>query len=153
MRCAVGIQTSGPDLSRSRPKLDFGRGFYATTRRIQAIKWALRMGDNRGEPPAVLRWVVRFDDFDGWPKIIFADAGKSADDFWDFVRMNRQIQGPHRSNPNGYFDVVVGPASNNYVDREPVDDLDQISFHTANGVSLLLQSNLAIYTIPQRAIV
>lgn len=153
MGYAQSILTRGPDLSRSRPKLDFGRGFYVTTRQAHAARWAARVADAKGEQPAVLSWNVKYDDFDRWPKIVFAEAGKSADEYWTFVTMNRKIQGSHRSSPSGYFHVVVGPASNNYVDREPVDDLDQISFHTSHGLSLLVQSSPALYSLPFRVVI
>jgi len=41
---AAGIRRSGIDLGRSRTKLDFGKGFYTTTNKAQAVRWADRRG-------------------------------------------------------------------------------------------------------------
>ena len=48
-----------PDVSFSRSNLDFGRGFYATSIRRQAERWALRRAMRSGTPP-----IVNVFDFD-----------------------------------------------------------------------------------------
>ena len=58
MSCAHSILTIGPDLSRSRLSLDFGAGFYVTTRETRALEWALAAAGRAGEVPAVLCWDV-----------------------------------------------------------------------------------------------
>ena len=42
-----------PDVSRSRPNLDFGAGFYATSIRDQAENWAVRKALRSGGVPMV----------------------------------------------------------------------------------------------------
>lgn len=141
------IQATAPDLSRSRKSLDFGRGFYATTRQRQATDWALRAASKTRTHPALISWRVRYDDFDHWPKIVFADAGKSSHDFWRFVELNRTLEQPHRSKPLGYFDIVAGPASKNYVARNGVEDMDQISFHTDAAITLLMGLTSTVHAL------
>ena len=41
---AANIRANGIDLSYSRARTDFGRGFYTTTSQLQAQKWAARHG-------------------------------------------------------------------------------------------------------------
>ena len=41
-----------------RPNLDFGQGFYLTDVREQAVQWAVRMADRRGEPPLLNRYCL-----------------------------------------------------------------------------------------------
>lgn len=36
------MEVSNPDLKHSRPDVDFGRGFYTTSIKDQAVKWCGR---------------------------------------------------------------------------------------------------------------
>lgn len=146
---AKSIISTGPSLINSRKSLDFGAGFYLTTRHYQACLWAEKKAHNKSTP-AVLGWSICYDDFEKWNKICFSDAGPSADDFWEFVRLNRRRKKPHRSAPQDFFDVV-GPASKWYQSRTPVYDLDQVSFHTNRGLNFL-KSN-AIVSSPQYPVI
>ncbi|WP_419898642.1 DUF3990 domain-containing protein [Roseomonas sp. USHLN139] len=134
---ATSLMDNGPDLLRSRTNVDFGRGFYATTRKDRAIDWSWKIAKRLASQPAVLRWTVPYDEFCHWPKVAFADAGRTADEFWRFIAMNRTVRGSHRSHPDGFFDIVVGPASSDYTEREAIKELDQVSFHTEYALSLL----------------
>lgn len=137
MSCAGSILRTGPDLSRSRLSLDFGAGFYVTTRETRALEWALVAADLSGDLPAVMCWDIGCDELASAPKLAFAEAGRSASAFWDFVRLNRRVKQVHRKPPLGYFDIVIGPASQNHRSKIPVPEMDQVSFHTASGLSLL----------------
>lgn len=150
MSCARSIVTMGPDLSRSRRSLDFGAGFYVTTRQTRAVEWALVAADRLGEPPAVLCWEVGCDAFASAPKLAFAEAGRSADAFWDFVRFNRRVRQAHRKPPLGYFDIVIGPASQDHRSKIAIRDMDQVSFHTESGLALLNSDVCAIYEVRDR---
>ena len=52
-----------PAISRSRPKTDFGKGFYTTTSREQAEKWA-QIKKNREGNNENVRAVVSVFEFD-----------------------------------------------------------------------------------------
>ena len=58
-----------PLAAAGRPHLDFGRGFYVTTIREQAVSWACRPV-NAGKP----KWVSTYDfDYDeDWPDFVIA---------------------------------------------------------------------------------
>lgn len=64
---ALDIQGTGIDLTRGRPNLDFGRGFYTITCRTQAENWA-RIKHSHLKPavrlttdPAILRFQIPLD--------------------------------------------------------------------------------------------
>jgi hypothetical protein len=146
---AESILQFGPDLTLSRKRLDFGAGFYVTTREARAVVWARTIACKRGELPAMVCWTHAYDAFQALPKLAFADAGHSAGEFWEFVRLNRTLGGPHRSPPEGWFDVVLGPASSRYDQRLAVEDLDQLSFHTDAGLEWLSSGSCdAFYVTP-----
>ena len=51
-----------PDLKYSRPNVDFGRGFYTTPIREQAIKWCGRF-QRRGKPGLISRYFLDEEAF------------------------------------------------------------------------------------------
>ena len=52
-----GTETvNNPICKFGRPNLDFGRGFYVTDLREQAVSWALQMADNRKQPPVLNKY-------------------------------------------------------------------------------------------------
>ena len=70
-----------PLAAAGRPHLDFGRGFYVTTIREQAVSWACRPV-NAGKP----KWVSTYDfDYDavksGWKVKIFPAYNEDWPDF------------------------------------------------------------------------
>lgn len=70
-----------PLAAAGRPHLDFGRGFYVTTIREQAVSWACRPF-NAGKP----KWVSTYDfDYDavksGWKVKIFPAYNEDWPDF------------------------------------------------------------------------
>ena len=142
-----------PVISRCRSKTDFGKGFYTTTSREQAEKWAHikkhREGNNE-EPRAIVS-VYEFDEtllsseryntmhFDG------ATAG-----WLDFVVGNRRGETAHA------YDIVMGPVANDKlyatislyesgvldapaaIEQLKTHQLfDQLSFHSPDACSLL----------------
>lgn len=145
LSAALQLAEEGPNLALSRQALDFGRGFYVTTREHRAVDWAWRQAENKHEPPAILRWAIAVDDFRKWPMMAFADAGHSADLFWEFVRFNRTKKRHHR--PNGWFDVVMGPASSNFRGRIAYGDLDQLSVHTDDGIACLMSVQPEVFEV------
>ena len=85
------------DLTYSRHNLDFGKGFYVTTMRKQADKWAVRKARMTNRTP-----VVSIYEFDIIDLHILTFDGYTVD-WLDFVVKNRAADhGPH-----GY-DAVYG---------------------------------------------
>ena len=85
------------DLNCSRHNLDFGKGFYVTTMREQADKWAVRKGRMSGKTPFVSVYEL---DVSGLRILTF--EGYTVD-WLDFVVKNRAEE----QNWHGY-DAVYG---------------------------------------------
>jgi hypothetical protein len=119
---AASIRENGIDLSKSRPVLDFGPGFYTTRILKQAQDWGAE----------VLHFRVPRASLEHFQAKNFSSAGS---DWADFVRMNRSGGGMH-----GY-DIVSGPVLKNIQPflsgRRPVVFGDQMSFHTQSVIDLL----------------
>ena len=93
------VQIQHPDIMHSKKYLDFGRGFYITTYRQQAEKWAKRKAVRTGGQPIVniykipVRW-------DGLHVLEFQEA----DEKWlDFVCASRQGKELYKT-----YDVIIG---------------------------------------------
>lgn len=87
------VQVPKPDVFHSRKKLDFGAGFYTTSYRDQACRWADRFA-RRGKPAILNSYrfdetvltqarVLRFDDYDE-PWLDFVTACRSGIDTVDY---------------------------------------------------------------------
>jgi len=147
------------ELSRCRPNKDFGKGFYLTTIREQAVRMAQRVSRMYGGSPILN--IYEFDDendilnslnvrqFDGpsveWAKFVIANRNSS-----------RKADHQEDSNIDCRFDLVIGPIANDdlaLLFRQfsegtiSVDILvnemkfkkltDQYSFHTEKSIALL----------------
>ena len=130
---------AGIDVTRGRRTVDFGRGFYTTTAWYAAVAWARQIADRqfRGRArPAVIQFDVARDAIALLDTLWFVRAGRDADDFWAFVDHCRRLGSAHR--PDGtWYDVVVGPVTQNWRYRLMMADSDQIGFHTARAASIL----------------
>ena len=96
-----------PIVSRGRGKTDFGKGFYTTTSREQAEKWAQIKRDRMGDEAHAIVSVFELDDavlnnpayhtrhFDG-----------ATAEWLDFVVGNRRGEVHHN------FDLIMGPVAN-----------------------------------------
>ena len=136
------------DLSKSKDKRDFGRGFYTTTIKEQAQQWGYNMFNRFGGDGLFLY------EFEFSPS---ADLSSKrfqgiTDEWFDFILMNRTHGGlPHD------FDFVQGPVANDktfltiagFIDgifskEEAMRRLrhsttnDQISLHTDKAAALLV---------------
>ncbi len=102
-----GREVVKPDLSFSRPDLDFGRGFYLTPIRDQAVRWALR-SLRRGNRAFLNRY--RFDlESVAAAGYQFRDFPEYSEEWLEFIIANRSgkaIQG---------YDVVQGGVANDKV--------------------------------------
>ncbi len=140
-----------PIVSRGRGKTDFGKGFYTTTSREQAEKWAQIKRDRMGDEAHAIVSVFELDDavlnnpayhtrhFDG-----------ATAEWLDFVVGNRRGEVHHN------FDLIMGPVANDKLyatitlyengildANVAIEQLnthqlfDQLSFHTTKACKLL----------------
>lgn len=140
-----------PIVSRGRGKTDFGKGFYTTTSREQAEKWAQIKRDRMGDEAHAIVSVFELDDtvlnnpayhtrhFDG-----------ATAEWLDFVVGNRRGEVYHN------FDLIMGPVANDKLyatitlyengildANAAIEQLnthqlfDQLSFHTTKACKLL----------------
>lgn len=140
-----------PIVSRGRGKTDFGKGFYTTTSREQAEKWAQIKRDRMDDEAHAIVSVFELDDavlnnpayhtrhFDG-----------ATAEWLDFVVGNRRGEVHHN------FDLIMGPVANDKLyatitlyengildANAAIEQLnthqlfDQLSFHTAKACKLL----------------
>ena len=140
-----------PIVSRGRVKTDFGKGFYTTTSREQAEKWAQIKRDRMGDEAHAIVSVFELDDavlnnpayhtrhFDG-----------ATAEWLDFVVGNRRGEVHHN------FDLIMGPVANDKLyatitlyengildANAAIEQLnthqlfDQLSFHTTKACKLL----------------
>lgn len=93
-----------PDTQHSRDALDFGRGFYLTSIREQAEKYAQRF--KRRQQDAVVNTYTLEADLKAW-KVLQFDAYDKA--WLDFVSACRA------GKPTGDYDMVVGGIANDKV--------------------------------------
>ena len=135
------------NLEKSRDKRDFGRGFYMTTRKDQAGRWAQNMFLRRGGAGCyVYEFVLdisldlRIKRFDGLDR-----------EWLDMVKRNRVNGGIQHD-----YDVVCGPVANDdtmrtlalFVEGIYTEDMalqqlrffkpsDQVSIHTERALAQL----------------
>ena len=140
-----------PIVSRGRGKTDFGKGFYTTTSREQAEKWAQIKREIMGDEAHAIVSVFELDDavlnnpayhtrhFDG-----------ATAEWLDFVVGNRRGEVHHN------FDLIMGPVANDKLyatitlyengildANAAIEQLnthqlfDQLSFHTTKACKLL----------------
>ena len=96
-----------PDLSFSREALDFGRGFYVTTMRDQAVRWALRW--QRRNRPAIVNPYIFHDEMLSELDIRVKDFPVYDREWLRFVADNRS--GLRRAR----YDIVRGGIANDRV--------------------------------------
>jgi hypothetical protein len=144
----IGVE-SGLNLLNSRGDLDFGRGFYTTTLRRQAMHWAIRRFDSRhvvkrNNQPAVLRFAVPRRQLARLQSLSFVLAGYENEDYWSFVQHCRQSRGKKRNDHRGpvnedgdWYDIVSGPVVADWKQRAAFMNMDQMSFHTKQAIALL----------------
>lgn len=95
-----------PDVTRSRPNLDFGQGFYLTSYRKQAVEWAMRKAFLEGGKGYVNRYDV-VGDLDDCRVLRFPETDKA----WvDFVCSCRRGEDAWRE-----YDLIVGGVADDRV--------------------------------------
>lgn len=135
---AVSIR-AGINVTRCRPRTDFGVGFYTTTSYRQAAFWAngqYRRAKRKGMPASfaeVLQFILPRIPLSNQGSLVFV-VENSNPDYWDFVTHNRTGPRPHHAAAN--YDVVYGPVSL-WPQLLVIKDCDQISFHNPRVISAL----------------
>lgn len=101
------IEIRKPDISFSRQTLDFGRGFYVTSLREQAVRWALRW-QRRGKK-AVVNTYVFDDSSDALGKLRVKDFPEYDSSWLRFIMENRSGQASES------YDIIRGGVANDKV--------------------------------------
>ena len=105
------ISFSAIDLSKSIPKKDFGRGFYTTTDKNQAEKFA-RLKAKRIHSKKGYVEIFSITDFTDLAIFEFNSANE---EWFDFVLRNRGYDNFAAIAQNDVFDIVIGPVANDAV--------------------------------------
>ncbi len=140
-----------PDTLHSYRALDFGKGFYVTTVREQAERWARRKADLFGGTPVVSRYRMR-DDLSQFRVKRFPD---DLMEWIEFVCDCRDGKPTYQQ-----YDIIIGKVANDKVfrvvdmyhsgiwDKERAlqeirayPNYDQIAFITQSAIDALLQYN------------
>lgn len=124
-----------PDFAFSRDKLDFGRGFYTTPIKQQAINWAMRF-KHLGKSAVLNRY--EFDErlFTQYHTKEFYSYNE---EWLDFIIANRTGQ------PVEYFDIIIGGVANDRVFNTIELFIEQlISRQEALGRLIYEENNLQI---------
>jgi hypothetical protein len=135
------------DLSKSKDRRDFGRGFYTTTIREQALQWGYNMF-NRFGGEGIFLYEFEFSPLNSLKSKQFLEI---SDEWFDFILSNRVSDVLQHD-----FDFVQGPVANDktiltitgFIDglftrEEAMRRLrysktnDQVSLHTEKAVSFL----------------
>lgn len=138
-----------PDTLHSYRALDFGKGFYVTTVREQAERWARRKADLFGGTPVVSRYRMR-DDLSQFRVRRFPD---DLMEWIEFVCDCRDGKPTYQQ-----YDIIIGKVANDKVfrvvdmyhsgiwDKERAlheirayPNYDQIAFITQSAIDALLQ--------------
>ncbi|MCM1122365.1 MAG: DUF3990 domain-containing protein [Eubacterium sp.] len=98
-----------PDIRHSYRTLDFGMGFYVTTIREQAERWARRKSDIMGKNKAIVNVYQMCDDHKGFQVKSFDD---DLLEWIDFVCRCRDGEQDYRK-----YDMIFGKVANDKVFR------------------------------------
>lgn len=103
------VTVKHPDVHHSFRDLDFGRGFYVTTVKKQAERWARRKALLTHESEAVLNIYEMSDDFEN---LNVRNFGEDLDTWIDFVCQCRDGNQEYKQ-----YDLIIGKVANDKVFR------------------------------------
>ena len=127
---------------------DFGRGFYTTTNRQQAERWAHDLAiQTVGGVPAVIQFTVDRNELAGLDCLFFVRGTPGATDFWSFVQYCRNTAADHNRTRTSWYDVVVGPVTGSWKKQTVISNGDQVSFHT-NRAAVVLDNSQKVWWVP-----
>lgn len=95
-----------PDLSRSKRYIDFGPGFYVTTLRHQAERWAQRKAERTGGVPTVSEFGLKSD----WSAYRVRNFPGASVEWLDFVCACRDGETPYLD-----YDIISGKVADDKV--------------------------------------
>ncbi|MBR1796566.1 MAG: DUF3990 domain-containing protein [Clostridiales bacterium] len=98
-----------PDMAHSYRPLDFGKGFYVTTNKEQAIRWARRKADLKHSSGAYVNSYEMTSDFGNLRVKKFSD---DLTDWIDFVCACRDGGDDYKA-----FDIIIGKVADDKVFR------------------------------------
>lgn len=98
-----------PDIQHSFRNLDFGKGFYVTSNRIQAEKWARRKADFKKDSRPILNTYLLNTSIQGLKILDFKD---NLDEWIDFVCCCRDGEMTYTQ-----YDIIIGKVANDKVFR------------------------------------
>jgi hypothetical protein len=98
------LEISQPDVGRSREKLDFGRGFYTTPYKEQAVNWTRHFLRRYGTR------VVSTYEFDETADLHVLNFPAYSEDWLDFVTLCRLGVGNNKP-----YDLIIGSVANDKV--------------------------------------
>ena len=98
-----------PDVRHSYRQLDFGRGFYVTTVREQAERWARRKADIYGKNKAIINLYRMSDNMQGLSAKYFDE---DMQEWLDFVCRCREGKDDYLE-----YDLIFGKVANDKVFR------------------------------------
>lgn len=88
-----------PDISFSKKYLDFGKGFYVTTYKNQAVNWALRKGVRQGKT-AIVNMYEMSPNLDNYKVLSFERENEKWLDFVCASRRGNEV--------NEDYDIIIG---------------------------------------------
>ena len=98
-----------PEILQSGRMLDFGAGFYTTSNKEQAIRWAGRVAERRESTNRILS-VYEFDLEAAECDLSIIRFGEPNEEWLDFVCDNRNGREPAKP-----YDIVFGPVADDKV--------------------------------------
>jgi hypothetical protein len=99
------------DLSKCKPRKDFGKGFYVTKIRRHAENWASAIGENNNTVGVVTEFEYAEDSFIENICKIKHFSGYN-EEWLDFIVANRNKKSPE---PAHDYDIVEGPVANDKI--------------------------------------
>ena len=99
------------DLSYSAPKKDFGCGFYTTTDKHQAEKFA-KLKARRSKSSKGFVALFELESFEG---LVIKQFGSADERWFDFVLGNRGHELLAQKSERQLYDIVIGPVANDAV--------------------------------------
>ena len=98
-----------PEIRTSERMLDFGVGFYTTSKKEQAIRWAQRVA-SRNESINKILSIYEFDIERAENELVIIRFDNPDEEWLDFVCTNRLGREIDKS-----YDIVIGPVANDQV--------------------------------------
>jgi hypothetical protein len=103
------VVVENPRILQGERMLDFGIGFYTTSNKEQAIRWAQQVADRRTPKDQILS-IYKFDSKSAERDLAIIRFNEPTGEWLDFICANRS--GRESAKP---YDIVFGPVANDKV--------------------------------------